>query len=112
MSTVTTSEQVLDTDENDIINFSTLPTDGRLLDNSFVCLTPVSATTPTSTEFHFKIHKNILPRYTMLSEIFVSCKLVIVKVTKSTGTVSCTSDDDNIAVIDMPGTALFKKAEV
>ncbi len=74
LSQVATSDQVLDQEENDIVNFSPIPTDGRLLDNSFQCLSPISAVTPTSKEFEFKIAKNILPRWVVsfMSDILLT----------------------------------------
>ncbi len=132
LSSITTTDEVLDVETNDIANFSTYPSDTRLLDNAFHVLSPITAFSPTSTEWTFRIPKTIIPRsegfpfrssarsvnillcfrYTLLSELFCSCQISIERVMTGTGAVQPLELEDNVAPIDMLGSSLFEKVEI
>ena len=82
LSNVATSESIL-TNENDecVVNFEKLPTDSRYLSNNFVALSPVEPVSHDQQVYTFRIADNDSLNFTLLSEIYCSAKISLVKQT-------------------------------
>lgn len=78
LSNVATSESIL-TNEESIVNFDKLPTDSRYLSNSFVALSPVEPVSHDQQVYTFRIADNDSLNFTLLSEIYCSAKISLVK---------------------------------
>ena len=80
LSNVATSESILTNESDDcVVNFEKLPTDSRYLSNNFIALSPVEPVSHDQQVYTFRIADNDSLNFTLLSEIYCSAKISIVK---------------------------------
>lgn len=73
-------------------------------------LTPIEAVTDDSVEYNFRLPKSLVPRYTILSECLVSCRISVERFLNNKW--EGVTEVDNIAYIDGLSSSLFKLCDI
>lgn len=111
LASAITPVDVLIPEDQDVLRFRNLGTDERFMANDFQYLVPAESLSDNP-EFTFMITGGVIPRYTYLNQVFVSCKVRLMKLDPSSGLYVGTENEDNVAPCPFLIDSLFENCDI
>lgn len=99
----------LESVEEDLNIFGKVRVNDCILDSSYLELLPITSYNGDTKEFTFEIPATPLPKYLVLSDIYCSTRVSIVKVAEGSSVEEPVSTKDNITLADFAPDSLFTK---
>ena len=99
----------LESVEEDLNIFGKVRVNDCILDSAYLELLPITTVSGDTKEFTFEIPPTPLPKYLMLSDLYVSTRLSLVKVAKGSSLEEPVTREDNMAMTDFCPDTLFSE---
>lgn len=99
----------LESVEDELNIFGKVRVNDCILDSSYLELLPITTVSGDTREFVFEIPSTPLPKYLLLSDIFCSTRLSLVKVAKGSTKEEPVTAEDNVVLTDFSPDTLFSK---